>query len=79
MTEQLRHVNTHDVIQIAPGSDVKPMFYGKFALVYEVRNWGVKAYIDTFQGQAHLRLPWGTFEVVGPAPFVPAPDKEVPA
>lgn len=64
-------VNKHDVIQVAPVETVKQVFYGKLAIVDDVRSWGIKCHIDTFEGQAHLRLAWGTFEVIGPAAFVP--------
>lgn len=69
-------VAVNDVIQIAPHADVRDLFHGKLAIVDQVRAWGVRAYIDTFEGDAYLRLVWGTFEVIGPAAFLPA---EAPA
>lgn len=71
-------VQPNDVIQIAPGSQFKSIFYGKLAFVQEVRNWGVTAYIETFKGDVHLRLPWGSFERVGAAPFIPVSSPEEP-
>ena len=68
---EMINVKVRDVIQIVPDERVKQVFHFKFALVDEVVNWGVKAHISTFEGAAHLRLVWGTFEVIGPAAFVP--------
>lgn len=60
-----------DVIQISPDSDVREEFKGKLAMVDEVKNWGIVAFVATFNGRAYIRLPWHQFEYVGQAPFVP--------
>ena len=61
-------INT--VIQIAPPHK----WAGCLAIVDEVKDWGVQAYIPMPVGEtvrnAYVRLSWGEFEDVGTAAFV---------
>lgn len=65
-----------DIVQIVPTPIIKPMFHGKLAFVDEVTNWGLKAHIETFDGDAHVRLAWGTFVYIGKAAFLKEDDEE---
>lgn len=62
------------VIQIDPEHN---LFSGCFALVTETKQWGVQAFVaipkrrGEFPGEAHVRLRWGDFEIVGESPFKP--------
>lgn len=79
MSDQAIEVKINDVVQIAPHPTLKEPFHFKLATVDEVRSWGVRAYVATFQGDAYVRLPWGAFEVIGPAKFVRVEGPENPA
>jgi hypothetical protein len=65
------------VIQIAPPH----RWAGCLAIVDEVKDWGVQAYItmpvgDTVR-EAYVRLKWAELEVIGPAAFVQEVDNGV--
>ena len=55
----------HDVVQIVPNDPVKPVYWGKLAIVDEVRDWGIVARLEQLVGDIYLRLPWGHFVRVG--------------
>lgn len=65
------NIDKGDVIQIWPNIEKAPKFAGKLAIVEEVRQWGVVAFVDTFEGKAYIRLTWTDFIRVGAAPFLP--------
>ena len=70
-------VKPRDVVQIDPVSN--PKFAGCFAVVEEVKSWGVVAYVacpGPSVGQAYVRLAHEHFVRVGKAEWVlgePAP------
>lgn len=63
-----KHVEATSVIQIVP----EHHWGGCLAVVSEVHDWGVQAYITVpVQGQAYVRLTWKEFvPVVDTVPFV---------
>lgn len=70
-------IAVHDVVQLDPESH--PRFAACFAIVDEVRSWGVVATVrvpGNPPGDAPIRLETGTFIRVGEAAYVPAPTDE---
>lgn len=63
-----------DVVQIDPEH---PLFGGCFALVTEVKPWGIQGFVSIPQergkppGEAYCRLEWRQIELVGRASWVP--------
>lgn len=81
MASDLEQAQVGDVIQIEPAATVKPPFHYKLAIVDEVKGWGVIAYVMTFtdatpsgggvkNGAAYVRLPYGTFTIIGTAVYM---------
>lgn len=57
-----------DVVQIAPEADVNVGLRTCFAVVTEVKGWGVLADVAMpGKGVAPVRLAFGQFERIGPA------------
>jgi hypothetical protein len=69
MSDKVIEIQANDVIQIIPSLDVKEAFHRKLAFVDKVEAWGVQAYVATFDGNAYIRLTWGSFVRIGPAPY----------
>lgn len=68
----------HDVIQIGATEQFKPPFWAKLAIIEEVKPWGVIVRIETFEGDAYLRIPWHhEFHYVGELYYVRADNMEV--
>jgi hypothetical protein len=75
-------VKEGSVVQINEEMDPgRKGWIGAFVLVTEVRSWGVVGFVHTLEdhdhsGAAYIRLKWGTFDHIGEAKLVPAPDPE---
>lgn len=60
------------VIQISPETQVRDGFKGLFAVVSEVREWGVIAYCPLDKGIAWVRINNGDFVIIGTAEWMVA-------
>lgn len=66
-------IQTHDVIQLDPETTSNPMFGRCFAIVSDVKGWGVQCYVPALGedgkpgGDAFYRAAWGTFVLIGRA------------
>jgi len=73
-----REVSVGDVVQINP--EAHPKFAACFAIVEEVRAWGVIAYVPVPDKQpgtiAPIRLEWKDCAPIGHAIWVQPPDEE---
>lgn len=63
-----------DIVQI---TDERPGLVGALLMVEEVKAWGVQGFIHHVKSfeesqRIYLRLPYGTFELIGSAIMVPA-------
>ncbi len=79
-----QNIYVYSVVQIAPDAEVSPGLRGAFAIVDEVRAWGVIASVSiitnviadespdhAFQYVAPVRLQFGTFKLVGQSQYDP--------
>lgn len=58
----------NDIVQVTPECPNK-CFRGMLVIVTEQREWGVCGYVQTFDGNAHVRLRNGEFVYVGRLEF----------
>lgn len=74
-----KEIAVGDVVQIMPGHDPgdgsRLGWVGAFALVTEVKSWGIKGFVhhmmsNAESGAAYIRLKHEDFERVGKAPHV---------
>jgi hypothetical protein len=67
----MTNVAVNDIIQIANDRSVNQAFNETLAVVYEVKAWGVLAYVraptpdNPEGGLYYVRLAWGTFRATG--------------
>ena len=69
-------VSVNDVIQVNDNFE-NDQWTGCLMIVYEVKDWGVVAYLRVpMKGNAYLRLRHNEYEVIGKAAFVSKSSEE---
>ena len=66
-------IATNDVVQIIPDRVGNFHFQGKVAGVDEVYNWGIRARVEQFEGDAYIRLSWKEFVRIGQLAYLREP------
>lgn len=71
----MKEVQAGDVVQISPDAACNEGLLACFAVVDEVKGWGVTAAVRCpGKGVAYVRLHFGNFERIGAAVWVEQPD-----